>query len=97
MDNYPLAISTWDECEINALHEVIDTGMFTMGKRVKDFENAFSSYVGRSYAVMVNSGSSANLLATAALFYKNDNSLRAWTSCGGASDSFLLSFRSWTS
>jgi CDP-4-dehydro-6-deoxyglucose reductase, E1 len=76
MANYPLAISTWDECEINALHEVIDTGMFTMGKRVKDFENAFSSYIGSSYAVMVNSGSSANLLATAALFYKKNNSLR---------------------
>ncbi len=76
MDSYPLVVSTWDESEINALHKVIDTGMFTMGQRVKDFENAFSRYVGRSHAVMVNSGSSANLLATAALFYKNKNSLK---------------------
>lgn len=76
MDNYPLIVSTWDKSEIDALHEVIDSGMFTMGRRVKDFENAFSRYVGRSYAVMVNSGSSANLLATAALFYKKTNSLK---------------------
>jgi CDP-6-deoxy-D-xylo-4-hexulose-3-dehydrase len=76
MDSYPLVVSTWDKSEINALHKVIDTGMFTMGQRVKDFENAFSRYVGRSHAVMVNSGSSANLLATAALFYKNKNSLK---------------------
>ena len=76
MDDYPLVVFTWDESEINALHKVIDTGMFTMGQRVKDFENAFSRYVGRSYAVMVNSGSSANLLATASLFYKKKNSLK---------------------
>ena len=72
MENYPLAISTWDESEINALHEVINTGMFTMGERVKDFEKVFARNIGSSYAVMVNSGSSANLLATAALFYKKN-------------------------
>ena len=27
MADYPLAVSTWDEREINALHEVIDTGI----------------------------------------------------------------------
>ena len=42
MDNYPLTVSTWDKSEIDALHEVIDSGMFTMGRRVKDFENDFS-------------------------------------------------------
>ena len=76
MKTYPLAVSTWGEAEIRALNEVIDTGIFTMGERVKGFESAFACYVGRSYAVMVNSGSSANLLATAALFYKKNNPLQ---------------------
>ena len=37
-----------------------------MSKITKDFEKRFASYIGSKYAVMVNSGSSANLLATAA-------------------------------
>ena len=34
-----------------------------MGKNVDKFEKQFASFVGSKYAVMVNSGSSANLLA----------------------------------
>lgn len=37
---------------------------------------AFAAYHNRKYAVMVNSGSSANLLAVAALFYKKDRPLQ---------------------
>jgi CDP-6-deoxy-D-xylo-4-hexulose-3-dehydrase len=40
-----------------------------MGENVKLFETKFASFVGSKYAVMVNSGSSANLLAVASLFY----------------------------
>ena len=65
----PLATTTWDDNEYNALNNVIKSGMFTMGKFVKEFECDFAEYVGSKYAVMVNSGSSANLLAIAALFY----------------------------
>ena len=72
----PLATTTWDESERQALHDVIDSGMFSMGKYVKLFEDEFSKYVGSRYCVMVNSGSSANLLAVAALFYCKDNPLR---------------------
>jgi CDP-4-dehydro-6-deoxyglucose reductase, E1 len=39
----------------------------TMGKRVADFENAFASVHGATHGVSSNSGSSANLLAIAAL------------------------------
>jgi CDP-6-deoxy-D-xylo-4-hexulose-3-dehydrase len=46
-----------------------------MGKHVKEFECRFANYFGRKYAVMVNSGSSANLIATASLFYRGENSL----------------------
>lgn len=72
----PLATTTWDDDEVQALHDVIDSGMFSMGKYVKTFEKEFAKYVGSNYCVMVNSGSSANLLAIAALFYCKDNPLQ---------------------
>lgn len=63
----PLATTTWDESERRAVLEVLDGGRFTMGPRVADFERALARAVGAEHAVMVNSGSSANLLAVAAL------------------------------
>lgn len=66
---YPLASSTWDKNELNAIQSVIDKDMYTMGDSVLQFEENFAKFVGSKYAVMVNSGSSANLLAVAALFY----------------------------
>ncbi|MDN4480435.1 DegT/DnrJ/EryC1/StrS family aminotransferase [Demequina muriae] len=62
----PLATSTWDDRERAALIDVIDSDRFTMGPRVAEFERAFAEFVGSGHAVMVNSGSSANLLAVAA-------------------------------
>ena len=69
----PLATSTWDEKEIAALNSVIESGMFSMGKHVAEFEAEFAEFVGSKYSVMVNSGSSANLLAVAALFFKKES------------------------
>ena len=66
---YPLATATWDEAEYQALQDVIASGMFTMGPKVAQFERDFAQYISSKYAVMVNSGSSANLLMVAALFY----------------------------
>jgi CDP-6-deoxy-D-xylo-4-hexulose-3-dehydrase len=62
----PLATTTWDDAERAAMQRVIDSGYFTMGAEVRTFERAFADAVGARYAVMVNSGSSANLLAVAA-------------------------------
>ncbi len=39
----------------------------TQGEKVREFEDAFASYMGRKHAVFVNSGSSANLLMLYAL------------------------------
>jgi CDP-6-deoxy-D-xylo-4-hexulose-3-dehydrase len=50
--------------------------MFTMGPRVAAFEKSFSEAIGSKYCVMVNSGSSANLVMVAALFYTSDESRR---------------------
>ena len=69
---FPLAFDSWDEQEKEAINEVIQNGFFTMGERVKQFEDNFSKYIGSKYSVMVNSGSSANLLMIASLFYSKD-------------------------
>ncbi|SVE64660.1 uncharacterized protein METZ01_LOCUS517514, partial [marine metagenome] len=47
-----------------------------MGKFVFEFETKFSEYFNSKYSVMANSGSSANLLAIASLFYRKNNSLK---------------------
>lgn len=73
---YELASSTWDNAELNAIQKVIDTGIYTMGKNVQQFEKNFAKYVGSKYCVMVNSGSSANLLMVAALFFRKNNKLK---------------------
>lgn len=73
----PLATTTWDEKEYQALQTVIESGMFSMGKYVAEFEKQFAEFVGSKYCVMVNSGSSANLLAIASMFYRSENPLKA--------------------
>jgi len=73
---YPLATATWGKEEIDAMQSVIASGMFTMGAKVDAFEKAFADYVGSKYCVMVNSGSSANLLMVAALFYCKNPKLK---------------------
>lgn len=74
--NYPLASSTWDQAELNAIQSVIDSNMYTMGKQVAEYEKRFAEYFGSQYAVMVSSGSTANLIMIAALFYTQNESLK---------------------
>ncbi len=73
---YPLATSSWDNHEYNAMQEVIESGLFTMGSKVSEFEEDFASFFGSKYSVMVNSGSSANLLMVAALLFRKKNPLK---------------------
>jgi CDP-6-deoxy-D-xylo-4-hexulose-3-dehydrase len=73
---FPLATTSWGQEEIDAMQRVISTGMFTMGPNVEAFERDFAQYVGSQYCVMVNSGSSANLLMVAALFYTKNPMLK---------------------
>ena len=73
---YPLATATWDQAEYDAIQKVVASGMFTMGPQVQAFEKDFAQYIGSAHAVMVNSGSSANLLMVAALFYTKNNALQ---------------------
>lgn len=73
---YDLASPSWGSEEIDAMQRVIESGFFTMSENVKTFEEKFAQYMGMEHAVMVNSGSSANLAAVAALFYKRDSPLQ---------------------
>ncbi|MDC0127596.1 DegT/DnrJ/EryC1/StrS family aminotransferase [Methylophilaceae bacterium] len=73
---YPLATATWDQKEIDAMQKVIASGNFTMGENVRLFEREFAKYIGSQHAVMVNSGSSANLLMIGALFYSKNPKLK---------------------
>lgn len=73
---YELAASSWGPEEIDAIRRTIDAGRFTMGEQVGCFEKEFARYFGARYGVMVNSGSSANLIAVAALFFKRDRPLQ---------------------
>lgn len=63
----PLNVNTMAEEEIAAAKAVLDSGFMTMGAHCRAFEVAFADYLGVEHAIMVNSGSSANLLAAFAL------------------------------
>ncbi len=64
---YPTAFNSWDIAEGLAMNRVITSNRFTQGEEVAAFEREFADYHGRNYGVMVNSGSSANLLMVAAM------------------------------
>src|SRR3954454_17754025 len=73
---YELAATTWGPEEYEAIQRVVASGRFTMGPNVAAFEEAFAKYFGHKYAVMVNSGSSANLIAVASLFHTKGRPLQ---------------------
>ncbi len=63
----PLASSGLRKSDIDAVVRVLNSGNLTMGSEVKKFESKMSKYLGVKHFVMVNSGSSANLLMIEAL------------------------------
>lgn len=76
MAKYSLASSTWDHKELNAIQGVIQSDMYTMGAKVAEYERQFADYFGSRHAVMVSSGSTANLLMIAALFFTKNPRLK---------------------
>lgn len=63
----PLNIPSYDWEEVCEAMESILSSYVTMGKKVSQFESMFADYIGVRYATMVNSGSSANLIALSIL------------------------------
>jgi len=73
---YELSSTSWGQEELDAMQRVLRSGRFTMGEQVRLFEDAFAERFGMKHAVMVNSGSSANLVGIAALFYRSKRPLQ---------------------
>ena len=73
---YELSSTSWGQEELDAMQRVLRSGRFTMGEQVRLFEDAFAARFGMKHAVMVNSGSSANLVGVAALFYRSTRPLQ---------------------
>ena len=64
---FPLAVNPFGAEEILAMTDVLLSGRLTLGENVEAAERDFAAAVGAPYAVMVNSGSSANLLMVSAI------------------------------
>jgi dTDP-4-amino-4,6-dideoxygalactose transaminase len=63
----PLSVPLYGAAEVTAALETLLSQEVTFGSRVRRFEAAFAEFIGSKHAVMVNSGSSANLIALSAL------------------------------
>ena len=59
----PYALAVHGEEEKQRVIAVLDEHRTNTGKETYEFEKRSTKYFGKKYAVMVNSGSSANLLA----------------------------------
>jgi CDP-6-deoxy-D-xylo-4-hexulose-3-dehydrase len=66
-ERMPLHVPAYGAAEVNEALESLLSSRVTMGAKVRGFEERWAAYVGVPHAVMVNSGSSANLAAVAAL------------------------------
>jgi CDP-6-deoxy-D-xylo-4-hexulose-3-dehydrase len=60
---YPLLENGFSKQDLEIGSKIIKTGLLTMGAITKKFEINFAKKLGCKYALMTNSGSSANLLA----------------------------------
>ena len=68
---YPLLEEGFSNKDIIEGIQVLISKKITMSDLTKKFESEFANYVGAKYALMVNSGSSANLLSASALINPN--------------------------
>lgn len=73
---YKLSHNSWGQEEHLSIQTVLNSNKLTMGPYVQEFEKQFAIKMGKKFAVMTNSGSSANLIATAALCFKRENPLK---------------------
>jgi CDP-6-deoxy-D-xylo-4-hexulose-3-dehydrase len=61
--------AVFDEAEVTAIMESVLDGWFGVGRHTQRMESALADYLEMDYAVLTNSGSSANLLVFAALCF----------------------------
>jgi CDP-4-dehydro-6-deoxyglucose reductase, E1 len=69
--------AVYDNKEINAVLKVLKKESLSLidGKKVKELEKKVSSIFGKKYGLMVNSGSSANLLALSSFKFKKGSEI----------------------
>ena len=60
---YPLLTDGYSSSDLQEASKVLLNGRLTMSNITKKFEKYFAKKIGSKYALMVNSGSSANLMA----------------------------------
>lgn len=65
----PLQVTPFGAREVSAVLDVLLSTWVTMGKEVAAFESEWADWCGSDHAIMVNSGSSANLIALASLVH----------------------------
>jgi dTDP-4-amino-4,6-dideoxygalactose transaminase len=80
--NYPLQSDSYNSQDINEGIKILLSGQLTMAKKTKEFEKYFNKKINTKYCLMVNSGSSANLLALfCAVNLKKKNRLKRGDEC----------------
>jgi CDP-6-deoxy-D-xylo-4-hexulose-3-dehydrase len=69
--------AVYDKREINAVINVLKKKSLTLidGPSVKELENKISKLFGKKFGLMVNSGSSANLLALASFKFRKGSEI----------------------
>lgn len=79
----PVSGAVIDEKDKLAIIETVTKGWFTEGEKCKEFVRKLRSYIGINHASLVNSGSSANLLALTAIkdFYTIDQDHNKVVTC----------------
>ena len=88
--NYSLLEDAFSSDDLIKGIEVILSKKITMGEITFNFEKEFAKYVGSKYALMTNSGSSANLLSSFALINPKKKN------CLLAGDEFLIQALCWS-
>ena len=67
MKPIPYGRQSIDQTDIDAVVETLKADFLTQGPKIKEFEDAFATYVGAQYAVAVSNGTAALHLANLAL------------------------------
>ena len=87
MFNWPLINDNITQSDKEILADfVLNSNRFTNGPKVKEFEKAWSKWLGVKYSVMVNSGASANYISIAIAKYLRGQGSVALPPLGWVSD-----------
>jgi CDP-6-deoxy-D-xylo-4-hexulose-3-dehydrase len=71
INKFTLATDTFSKEEFNAVNKVMMSRNYTMSDMVEKFEKNLAKWIGVNNAIMVNSGSSANLIIIESLLRRS--------------------------